>query len=82
MVTRIQKWGNSQGLRLPVNILESAALAVGDEVAVTAKDGVITIIPARRIRGKRNLQELVRKIPKNYRAEEADWGDPPGRETW
>ncbi len=82
MVTRIQKWGNSQGLRLPVDVLERAALAVGDEVAVTAKDGVITIMPTRRIRGKRNLRELVRQIPKNYRAEETEWGEPIGREVW
>jgi len=28
MVTRIQKWGNSQGLRLAKRVLEDARLAV------------------------------------------------------
>jgi hypothetical protein len=30
MVTKIQKWGNSQGLRLARQMFEDAHLAVGD----------------------------------------------------
>ena len=59
MVTKIQKWGNSQGLRLPKQVLEDARLAVGDDVDVTARDGMIVIAPARRVRGKQSLKELV-----------------------
>lgn len=82
MITKVQKWGNSQGLRLARQVLDGARIAIGDEVDVSAKDGVIVITPANRIRGRRNLQELVSRIPKGYRAEEADWGTPVGRETW
>jgi antitoxin MazE len=82
MVTKIQKWGNSQGLRLAKRVLEDAQLAVGDDVDVTARDGVIVIAPARRIRGRRSLKELVSRIPKGYKAKETDWGEPVGRETW
>jgi antitoxin MazE len=82
MVTKIQKWGNSQGLRLAKRVLEDARLAVGDDVDVTARDGVIVIAPARRIRGRRSLKELVSRIPKGYKAKETDWGEPVGRETW
>ncbi len=32
MLAKIQKWGNSQGLRLTKNLLEDAQLDVGDEV--------------------------------------------------
>lgn len=32
MVTRVQKWGNSQGLRVSKEILEKAHIAVGDSV--------------------------------------------------
>lgn len=66
MVTKVQKWGNSQGLRLARQVLESARIAVGDEVDVSARDGEIVIRSARRIRGSRDLQELVSRIPKNY----------------
>ncbi len=82
MVTRIQKWGNSQGLRLAKQVLEDARLAVGDDVDVTARDGLIVIAPARRIRGRQSLKELVSRIPRGYKAKETDWGEPVGRETW
>jgi antitoxin MazE len=82
MVTRIQKWGNSQGLRLAKQVLEDARLAVGDDVDVTARDGLIVIAPARRIRGRQSLKELVSRIPKGYKIKETDWGKPVGREAW
>jgi antitoxin MazE len=82
MVTKIQKWGNSQGLRLAKQVLEDAHISVGDEVNVTARDGLIVVEPARRVRGKRSLKELVSRIPKNYKAEETDWGEPVGKEVW
>ena len=81
MVTRIQKWGNSQGLRLAKRVLEDARLAVGDDVDVTARDGLIVIAPARRIRGRQSLKDLVSRIPKGYKIKETDWGKPVGREA-
>jgi antitoxin MazE len=82
MVTKIQKWGNSQGLRLARQVLEDAFISVGDDVDVSARDGVIVIAPVRRIRGGQSLQELVLRIPRNYESEDADWGGPVGREVW
>ena len=82
MVTKIQRWGNSQGLRLARQVLEDAHIAVGDDVDVTARDGIIVIAPARRIRGKQSLQDLVSSIPQNYMLGETNWGEPVGREVW
>ena len=82
MVTRIQKWGNSQGLRLAKRVLEDAHLSVGDDVDVTAQDGVIVIAPARCVRGRQSLKDLVSRIPKGYRTKETDWGEPLGKEAW
>jgi antitoxin MazE len=82
MVTKIQKWGNSQGLRLARQVLQDAHISVGDEVDVTTRDGMIVIAPARRIRGKQSLRALVSRIPKNYKTGEVDWGEPVGREVW
>ena len=81
MVTKIQKWGNSQGLRLAKEVLEEARISVGDPVDVSTRDGVIVIAPVRRVRGKQSLQELVSRIPKNYKTREVEWGKPVGRET-
>lgn len=82
MVTKVQKWGNSQGLRLAKQLLEDAQISVGDDVDVTTQDGVIIIAPVKRVRGKRSLQDLVSRIPKDYQPAEVDWGEPVGRETW
>ena len=82
MVTKIQKWGNSQGLRLGKQVLEDARIAVGDSVDVAARDGVIVIAPVKRIRGKLSLRDLVSRIPKDYKTREIDWGRPRGREVW
>jgi len=82
MVTRIQKWGNSQGLRLAKHILEDAQISVGDDVEVSAQDGVIIISPTRRIRGTKSLEKLVSLIPEDYQAEEMDWGESMGKEVW
>jgi antitoxin MazE len=82
MVTKVQKWGNSQGLRLAKQVLEDAHISVGEDIDVTVRDGTIIIAPIKRIRGKRSLQELVSRIPKNYKSREIDWGKPVGREVW
>jgi antitoxin component of MazEF toxin-antitoxin module len=63
-------------------VLEDAHISVGDDVDVTARDGTITIAPIKRVRGKRSLQELVSRIPKDYEAGEVEWGNPIGREVW
>jgi antitoxin MazE len=82
MHTKIQKWGNSQGLRLAKNVLEDAHLGVGDEVDVAARDGIIVIAPIRKIRGRYRLKDLVAKIPEDYHPGEVNWGEPVGKETW
>ena len=82
MVTKIQKWGNSQGLRLAKQVLEDAQISVGDDVDVTVRDGLIVVAPARRVRGQRSLKELVSRIPKNCKTDETDWGQPVGKEVW
>jgi antitoxin MazE len=63
-------------------VLEDARIAVGDDVDVTARDGVIVIAPVRRVRGKQSLEKLVSRIPENYETGEVDWGEPVGREVW
>ena len=82
MLAKIQKWGNSQGLRLNKNLLSDVQLGVGDEVDIIVKDGIMIVAPAKMIRGKHNLKDLVSRIPKNYQAGEVDWGKPEGKEVW
>lgn len=82
MVTKIQKWGNSQGLRVSREMLEEAHVAVGDTVEVSVRKGAILIRPIKRRRAKLSIRELIARIPKNYRPSEEAWGRPVGREVW
>ncbi len=82
MVTKVQSWGNSQGLRLSRQVLEEAHISVGDEVDLAVHDGVIVVAPVRRVRGRCNLKTLVARIPHDYKSQEVDWGKPVGKEVW
>ena len=82
MLTKVQKWGNSQGLRLPKALLDEAQIKVGDEVKISVDKGRIIVEPATKVRGKYDLETLVSRMPKGYQAEELDWGPPVGREAW
>jgi antitoxin MazE len=82
MITKVQKWGNSQGLRLSKELLADVRIDVGDAVDVTVHDGSLVITPARRVRGAIDLEQLVGRIPDDYQPEDLDWGPPVGREVW
>jgi antitoxin MazE len=82
MLAKIQRWGNSQGLRISKNLLLDAQLDVGDEVDITVKKGIMIVAPAKRIRGRHNLKDLVALIPESYQPGEVDWGEPIGKEAW
>jgi antitoxin MazE len=80
MATKIQRWGNSQGLRVSKEILAAANLEVGDAVDVRAVDGTLVVTPLRRVRGRLDLAELVAAIPREATHAEVPWGEPEGDE--
>lgn len=82
MITKIQKWGNSQGLRLSKTLLSDADIDVGDAVDVAVHKGALIVTPVRRVRGGHDLRDLVRRVPRGYKPRELDWGSPIGREVW
>jgi antitoxin MazE len=57
-------------------------IRVGDSVDVTVREGEIIIRPVRRTRGRYDLEDLVKRIPKGHETEEVDWGEPVGKEVW
>ena len=68
-VGKIQKWGNSQGIRLSRQILDLANIDVGDDVEVIATEQQIVV--RKRQSSKFDLAELVARIPKGYKPEES-----------
>ena len=79
MLARIMRWGNSQGLRVPRQLLRDAHISVGDDVELTVDHGQIVVRPASLVRGKYRLKDLLRKAPP---PSEVDWGAPSGKEAW
>jgi antitoxin MazE len=82
MLSKVQKWGNSQGLRFAKAILQEAQINVGDEVNISVQKGRIIVESATKVRGRYDLKELLLQMPKEYQAEEMDWGEPVGKEVW
>ena len=79
MLTTIQKWGNSQGIRIPKNILDSLHWESQENLSITAEDNKIIIEPAKK---RKNIKELFAGYTGDYAPEEIDWGEPVGKEIW
>jgi antitoxin MazE len=45
MQTRVQKWGNSLGVRIPRGLADQVGLWAGTEVSLIAKDGELVLRP-------------------------------------
>ena len=50
MVTKVQKWGNSLGVRLPKFAVEEARVHDGSSVDVCVRDGEIVVQPLKKAR--------------------------------
>ena len=88
MLTKVQKWGNSQGVRLTKALLQEAGVHVGDEVNVSVQKGQLIVEPVSSVpgvssvRGRYDLETLLSQMPEEYQPEELDWGPPTGKEIW
>ena len=80
MQTRIQKWGNSLGLRIPKAFAEQAGVEAGSAVDLALEDGDLVIRPTRA--PKYDLAALLRGITDENVHAEVETGRPVGREVW
>ena len=80
MTTSIQKWGNSQGVRIPKMLLDAVKWSENEEVTITVYDGKLIIEKAKK--EKESIMELFENYEEEYTPEEVDWGEPKGKEVW
>lgn len=78
MQTRVQKWGNSLGLRIPRGLAEQIGLGAGSEVSLSAKDGELVVKPA--IPARLNLDDLLADVTADNLHSSVDTGDAIGLE--
>ena len=80
MQTQVKAWGNSQGIRIPREILQEADVAVNDILDVKVSNGVIMLVkPFRHKTLEERAAEYGGKLDVGG---EIDWGEPVGREIW
>ena len=79
MTTTIQKWGNSQGIRLPKIILDTVHWNDNEELTLIVKDNEVVI---RKANERKSLKDLFEGFDGEYVHEEIDWGEPVGKEVW
>lgn len=79
MYTTIQKWGNSQAVRIPKKVLEEAKLQESDKVEIRVQEGNLLIIPVNK---PRTLAERIAEYEGDYTCQEWDTGKPEGKEIW
>lgn len=76
----IQKWGNSQGIRIPKYILEQINLDTNSDVSISVKNDSIVIKKA--VKKHIPLAERFANYTGETQCNEYDWGEPQGEEIW
>jgi antitoxin MazE len=79
---KVQKWGNSQGVRIPRYILEQAKLSEGDAVEISIEDNKIIIFQPKRQLKKYTISELFEGYKGEHKSEDSEWDEPTGKEEW
>ena len=79
-VLRVQKWGNSQGIRLPKKILKDLGIDINDKIEISLNDGEIIL---RKVKKYIDLDDLFKDHKGDYREDFAEFeffGEAQGRE--
>ena len=80
MQTQVKAWGNSQGIRIPKEILQEANVMIDDVLDVKVQNGVIILEKPFR---HKTLEERAAEYDGKLDVDgEFDWGEPVGREIW
>ena len=80
MEARIQKWGNSDGIRIPSSILKSLNIKTNDILNIEQEeDKIIISIPKKK---KISLETRFKEYNGKNLAKEFSWDENVGREIW
>ena len=80
MTTTIQKWGNSQGVRIPKILLDTVKWEENEQIVIVVDNDKLIIEKAKNKR--KNIKELFADYKGEYEPTEIDWGNPEGKEIW
>ena len=80
MKAKIQKWGNSLGIRIPRIVAQETSVESDSVVDISIQDGKIIISPQKQ--KSLSLRQLLSKVTDANLHEEIATGDPAGKEIW
>ena len=80
MTTTIQKWGNSQGIRIPKAILDTVKWTENEKIILVVDNEKIIMEKAKKTR--KNIKELFADYDGEYEPIEIEWGEVKGEEIW
>ena len=80
MEARLQKWGNSVGIRIPSNIIKSLNLKINDVLELKTDEKKIIITKS--IKKTISLEERFKVYNGKNLAKAFEWDEPQGREIW
>ena len=78
--TRVQKWGNSLGVRIPRGLAEEVGLGAGSEVSLSAKDGELVVKPS--VPARLSLDDLLAEVSEENLHSSIDTGSAVGAEIF
>ncbi len=81
MTTNIQKWGNSQGVRIPKILLDTVKWNENEQIVILVEDNKLVIEKANN-KKRKNIKELFENYEGEYEPVQIDWGNPVGEEIW
>lgn len=80
MEARLQKWGNSDGIRIPSSILKSLNLKTNDKVNIKEENNKIIITKLKE--EKISLEERFKSYKGHNLCKDFEWDEPKGKEIW
>lgn len=80
MEARLQKWGNSDGIRIPSVILKTLNLKTNDKVNIICEDNKIIISKSNN--KKISLEERFNNYNGEDLTKEFEWDEARGKELW
>ena len=80
MKAKVQKWGNSLGLRIPDSLAKLIDVKAGTSVSMEVENGKLVVVPDQA--GRYRLEDLLDAITDENRHDVIDFGAPRGREAW
>lgn len=80
MTVEVKKWGNSQGIRIPKEILKNINADVNEKLEIEVVDNKIIIYKANRHKSLET--RMAAYAGKLSIAKERDWDDIKGSERW